>query len=118
MKNTLKSLQALSVLAIAAISTQSAWAHQWTPRVEILGLEAGWSAEHLTVRLKEPFTTNPSGCSQWGLYLVTADDPGQKLFNELLQKAYFSGHTVQLLIQGDGVCPFDKPKIIDVSVRR
>lgn len=111
-----KPLACITILILSAIS-QSVWAHQYTGFGRITSLEAGWGADTLSVKTVAPLI-NPAGCSIADAgYVTSTTDPGRRLYHDMLRDAFWRNFPVRLLISGNaGDCPFNKPRIISVTV--
>lgn len=93
---------------------------QRTLRSTISELEAGWAADTYSVKLSTAPLINPAGCPVWNAgYVTSTTDPGRKLYQDLLRDAFYRNYSVELLISGTANdCPFGKPRIVSVLVRR
>ncbi|MBD2448640.1 hypothetical protein H6G76_16055 [Nostoc sp. FACHB-152] len=110
-----------SIMAIALGVTQSAWSADpaRTSSGRITALEAGWAADTVSVQITAPLI-NPAACPVFNAgYVTSINDPGRKLYQDILKEAFWRGYPVELLISGTaGDCPFGKPRIISVLVRK
>lgn len=111
-----------AVMAMAAMP--SAWSADpvFTNRTTLIALDSGWGADTYSVKLLQDSSsgvfTNPAGCRfpQAG-YVTDPKDPGRGLYAAQLLEAFFRNYPVRLLISGTD-CPFNKPRIISVSLCR
>lgn len=113
------SLNCYAVLASALIG-QSALAADptYTGLGTITMLEAGWSADTVSVTTSAPII-NPAFCPiTSGGYVTDPNDAGRHLFQSMLQEALWRNRAIRLLISGTvGDCPYGKPRIIAVNVK-
>lgn len=88
----------------------------WTAMGAVVGIEAGWKIDHMSVWHTGP-VVNPAKCKTTTVgYGTDPTDPGHSLFHTVLLSAFMNKKEVQLLIDGD-ICVFGKPKLISVKIR-
>ncbi|MBK9663017.1 MAG: hypothetical protein KAZ14_02975 [Nitrosomonas sp.] len=108
-------------LTIAQVATAAG--EQWTDRSLIYVVESGWGADTYSVKLVTDSSiggvyTNPAGCpSPQAGYVTSTTDAGRKLYQDQLREAFLRNLPVKLLISSTD-CPFNKPRIISVSLCR
>ncbi|MBP6058167.1 MAG: hypothetical protein KA524_07110 [Nitrosomonas sp.] len=96
---------------------------QWTDRSLIYAVESGWGIDSYSVKLVNDSSTggiytNPAGCaSPQAGYVTSPTDTGRKLYQDQLREAFLRNLPVKLLISPTD-CPFNKPRIISVSLCR
>lgn len=112
---------AFLALTMAAVA-QSAWSADPVRIVpdRISLLEAGWAEDTVAVQLHGVHITNPAGCPHPEFGFVTSpSDRGRRLYQDMLRDAFWHNWPVELLISGTpNDCPFGKPRIISVTIRR
>jgi hypothetical protein len=119
-KKSLLSFIPSAFLTLAAVS-QPAWSADpiRTHEGRITALEAGWGADSYSVHVAAPLV-NPAGCAypEAG-YVTSPTDPGRRLYQDILRDAFWHNYPVELLISATlGDCPFGKPRLISVLIRR
>jgi len=111
----------LTVLFMLAAVAQPAWSadHIRTTPGTITALEAGWAEDTVSVQVHSHLV-NPAGCAHPEAgYVTSTTDRGRKLYQDILRDAFWHHWPVELLISGTpGDCPFGKPRLISVLVRR
>lgn len=112
---------ALLALTTAAVA-QSAWSADpvRTSPDRISILEAGWGEDTVSVQLLGRQIVNPAGCTHPEAgYVTSPSDRGRTLYQDILRDAFWHNYPVELLISGTpGDCPFSKPRIISVTIRK